>query len=841
MDKSIIQPLSNPNANENAKRLYSYLKDCYGEKIITSQQESVWRGYTEMEIDFIEEHTGKLPAMRGLDFIDDAYLPVVKRAKQWHDMGVIVTICWHTGINGKGYRESQEDIPDFEKLFTDGSEEQNAMLAVWDKAADALRRLQEQGVPVLWRPFHEFDGGWFWWGKGGPEAFIRLWRMMYDRFTNKFGLNNLIWALGYSGQVKEGWYVGDEYCDIVGSDAYDGSTNRIGWERLMKITGGKKILAFHECGNLPEIESFDRDGCLWSWFMIWHTKYLTENNKDVLKEVYNSDIAITLDKLPKGEVKVKEQRIFVNQAGYFINDLKKAVLNFEAEEFIVENVAHDPIFKGKCTHFGCDRLSGDDVYIADFSSLLGEGKYRVRVGNVYSDTFMISDSSCDKLYHDIMKAYYYLRCGMKLEEKHAGKFTHEACHLGIASEWFDRSVKKDVSGGWHDAGDYGRYVTPGAVAVAHLLYSYILYPKAAGSLYLNIPETANSIYPDFLAECKYELDWLLKMQKDDGSVYHKATTAHHAGFVMPERDRAEMFLLPVSTMATADFAAITALASRVYKEFDQEYADKLLEASKLSAKWLEENPEFIGFDNPDGCGTGVYGEGGDGDNRFWAFAELYCTTGDSHYHDLMTSFMVYDFSRTELGVGAVGGLGALAYLTAGGVSKNERFVKAFKEMYLNQARRLRWMTTRNGYSCAMDERSFGWGSNMGLMKNAMIFAIADTVCGEHSYRDAAKAQLDILMGVNPLGVSYVTGNGEHAYNDPHLRPAFADRIEECIPGMVAGGPNSHPVERAAKRLIPEGTPPMRCYVDNMDFYSINEITIYWNSPAAFVLAYLTDI
>ena len=122
---------------------------------------------------------------------------------------------------------------------------------------------------------------------------------MYDRYTNKFGLTNLIWVLGYSGDVRSGWYVGDDYCDIIGSDTYDNSTNKKAWKKLEKITTAEKPMAFHECGNVPSVNDFEKDGCIWSWFMIWHTDYIKNNDAKNLKEVYNSDLVITLDELPK--------------------------------------------------------------------------------------------------------------------------------------------------------------------------------------------------------------------------------------------------------------------------------------------------------------------------------------------------------------------------------------------------------------------------------------------------------------------------------------------------------------------------------------------------------------
>lgn len=297
-DESSRFTLSNPNADEGAKRTYAYIGENFEKVMISCQQESTWMSSPDYEMNYIERVTGKLPAMRGLDFMNDDFDGVVQRSNKWHDKGGIVTICWHTGINGKGYQESLNDRPNFDKLLTEGTDEYNNMIANWDKAARALQELRDAGVTVLWRPFHEFDGEWFWWGKGGAENFKKLWIMMYERFTNEFDLTNLIWVLGYSGDVKSGWYPGDEYCDIIGSDTYDNSINRKGW-RLLNRVSENKPLAFHECGNIPSVEEFEENEVMWSWFMIWHTDHIKNNDKDNLKSVYNHEKVITLDELPK--------------------------------------------------------------------------------------------------------------------------------------------------------------------------------------------------------------------------------------------------------------------------------------------------------------------------------------------------------------------------------------------------------------------------------------------------------------------------------------------------------------------------------------------------------------
>lgn len=284
--------------NGITKQVFLWLKKNYGKKMLTGQQETPCRGRHEEETEYVKQITGHYPALRGLDYIHDDFEGVNQRALDWWRQGGLVTICWHCGVNGGGYQDSQKEEPDFERLLTPGTPEQTKMLESWDRAANALLLLQKEGVPVLWRPFHEFDGGWFWWGKGGAKAFKTLWRMMYKRFTEKFGLRNLIWVLGYSHIMKTGWNPGGKYWDITGSDVYDGTTHKKAWRKfwLQRLKG--RMLAFHECGNLPKPEDFRRDRCLWMWFMVWHSNFIRENDRENLIAVYTHPDMITREMLP---------------------------------------------------------------------------------------------------------------------------------------------------------------------------------------------------------------------------------------------------------------------------------------------------------------------------------------------------------------------------------------------------------------------------------------------------------------------------------------------------------------------------------------------------------------
>ena len=535
--------------------------------------------------------------------------------------------------------------------------------------------------------------------------------------------------------------------------------------------------------------------------------------------------------------------IYVNQAGYLPYGAKIAAFAFPAKQFSLIDERGQVRYSGEVTCFGRDECSGDTVYNADFSDFSETGRYIVCAEGKYSPLFDISPNAYRDVFEKTEKAFYFLRCGCALEPQYAGAFTHGKCHTGKALICGDNGEKPEenaetaeVSSGWHDAGDYGRYSTAASCTLGHLLYAYKLFPTAFKNQNLNIPESGGAM-PDILAECRYELEWLLKMQRPDGGVYHKLTTAHHAPFVMPEEDKAQLYLLPVSSSATADFCAVCALASGVYREYDSTFSDKLMSAAEKACNKIIEDRSFKGFENPDWCGTGSYGEGDDSDNRFWAFAEMFAATGEEKYHEEMKKALEKDFFRVGFYCGAVGGFGALSYILSDREIKDNALCEQLRQEFFSAAKHQAELSDGSGYGAAMTVRNYNWGSNMCLSVSAMTFVIADYLKGERSYEKYALRQLDCLMGANPLGISYITGVGEFSCRNPHYRPAFADVIEEPIPGMVSGGPNKNLDDEAARQVIPAGTPPMKCYADITPSYSTNEIAIYWNSPVVFALAY----
>ena len=296
--------LSNENAIPAARKVYAYLQETWGSACLTGQMESTWMGSPDYEMNFIEKHTGKLPAIRGLDFIHNDFKGVVRRSIQWWEQGGIPHICWHTGSDfASGYNESKDHNLDWDKALTPGTAEYAKLLKAMDRAVPYLQQLEDAGVPVLWRPFHELDGGWFWWSKGGSESFVKLWQLMYSRYTDYWGLDNLIWLLGYSGNGGNmaAWYPGDDYVDLIGADSYTAGANGRLYAEVAAIAPEGMPIVFHECGSIPTQAQMTEDSAPWLMFMVWHTDFLTDgeyNSPKTLQSIYQSDYFITLDELP---------------------------------------------------------------------------------------------------------------------------------------------------------------------------------------------------------------------------------------------------------------------------------------------------------------------------------------------------------------------------------------------------------------------------------------------------------------------------------------------------------------------------------------------------------------
>jgi len=299
--------LSDPRASAEAGALYRYIWSIYGTKTLTGQQEQNFTpAGARVELDYIKTVTGRQPALLGLDYIEPKdQVAVNERATAWHRSGGIVSLCWHWGAPdiGTGYENSKKDF-DVAHALVAGTPQNVAMMAQMAHVADLLTVLRDRRIPVLWRPFHEFGGDWFWWGKHGPQAFKALWRTMYDFFVVDRRLHNLIWVLGWAGQnIDPAYYPGRDCVDVAGADIYvDDHGNQAGlFAQVKRIVGDTVPICLHENGPIPDPATLGPEAD-WAWFMTWHTRWLQDPRQNApasLREYYRSDRYVTKDELPK--------------------------------------------------------------------------------------------------------------------------------------------------------------------------------------------------------------------------------------------------------------------------------------------------------------------------------------------------------------------------------------------------------------------------------------------------------------------------------------------------------------------------------------------------------------
>lgn len=541
--------------------------------------------------------------------------------------------------------------------------------------------------------------------------------------------------------------------------------------------------------------------------------------------------------------------IHVNQVGYMKEGKKLAILaNCGGHFAVVDSSTDNVVYEGESflaaeDGYGIgamDEASGDIVSCCDFSSVVEVGEYYVELkGEGRSFSFRIMDGVYKVVKEALLKGLFYQRCGLELVERYAGPWAHSVCHTELASLYASPKIKLEVSGGWHDAGDYGRYVTAGAVSVADILLSYELF-GATYSDDIGIPESGNGV-PDALDEARVELAWLMKVQnKENGGVYHKVTTKQFCGMIMPEEEQAELFILPESAVATGDFAAVMSMASRVYRKYDDIFATTMLIAAKEAWMWLEHNVDMPGFQNPQDVNTGEYGDPNSEDERFWAAVELYRTTGEEQYHNYIDQIVQTEVDKISFGWGKVGGYASFSYVRMVEQQEqigNKDLAVLLKEELLKQAEEYVLFARKDGYQVAILPKQYRWGSNMGIMNSAQLLILAHLLTGKEEYYQVAVNQLHYILGRNPMGVCYITGIGKNTVNSIHHRPSAADGVKSAVPGLLSGGPNWGLNDEVARNSIKPGTAPAKCFIDHVESYSTNEIAIYWNTPALFVAAY----
>jgi endoglucanase len=590
-------------------------------------------------------------------------------------------------------------------------------------------------------------------------------------------------------------------------------------------------------------------------------------------------------------------RVRVNQVGYLPRGPKNATLVTDATTALpwqLKNAAGRVVATGNTTPRGVDPTAGLNVHTVDFSRFTRAGSgYTLVADGETSFPFDIASTVYTPLRKDSKTFFYTNRSGIAISDAIAPGYGRAAGHVGVAPNTGDTSVpcqnttdstlhygepwtcdyRLDVSGGWYDAGDHGKYVVNGGISVAQLMQEYernqharSANHRALGDGTLRVPETGNRV-PDILDEARWELSWMLSMQVPakspkqlvdgqlvdlSGMVHHKVADKDWTGLPLdPAADPQVRELHRPSTAATLNLAAAAAQGARLFQRYDRHFAKQLLSAARTAYRAAQAHPTIYapndGANDPS-PGSGPYNDDDVTDEFYWAATELYLTTGERSYrHDVLHSPLNTGDVFTPGGFdwGHVAPLARLDLATVPNALPGRRAIRhsvlRAASTYLDDQRAQPF-----GQAYAPTDGNYAWGSNSQILNNMQVIGTAYDISGRSRYLDGVLRSMDYVMGRNALNQSYVTGYGDKFSQNQHSR-MYSHELNPALPhppaGTVAGGPNSTTAstgDPVATPLFKNGCAAQFCYIDDIGSWSTNEITINWNAPLSWVASFLAD-
>jgi endoglucanase len=512
----------------------------------------------------------------------------------------------------------------------------------------------------------------------------------------------------------------------------------------------------------------------------------------------------------------------LNSLGFLPDGPKVASVTGDASGFVVrETSSGRDVFAGALSAPRFQADVNETVRVADFSAFTLPGEYVLETSEgARSEPFSIAAAVYQPAFITVTRGFYLWRCGTAVSGTHRSRlFAHAACHLedGFLDYQGKPGERRDGTGGWHDAGDYGKYTVNAGITLGVMFMAWDHFPESLRALDLGLPRTAPG-YPDFLQELKWETDWLLKMQYPDGSgrVAHKLTAKVFEPFCLPEDDRQKRYFTDWSTEAVASFVAMMAQASRHFAPYDPVYAARLLEAARVSYRFLRDTPPRR-FEQGE-FKTGAY-QSDDADDRLWAAAELWESTGEDGFRkdfeahvDVAGATVEADWDWRD-----VSNLGVFQYVLSKRAGRNPDVVARLQRSIVAVADEIAAQAERDVYARPLVR--YYWGANGTVARQVVNLQVADRIAPNPKYRAAALAAVDHLLGRNVYGRSYLTGVGHDPARFPHDRRSGADREPEPWPGYLVGGGHT-----------------ATGWIDREEDYRTNEIAINWQGALVYALA-----
>jgi len=571
--------------------------------------------------------------------------------------------------------------------------------------------------------------------------------------------------------------------------------------------------------------------------------------------------------------------IDVNQLGFEPGDTKRAILRAGAEVSAWELLDNNGqvVLRGRTEPYGEDASSGLTVQRIDFSAFRTPGTYLLRTVVGASRSFQIRPNLYRPLARDALAFFYHQRAGTPIEARIVGAkwarpagHPHETatCFAGKderGTEWAGCPYSLDVTGGWYDAGDHGKYVVNGGIALWTLLNAY--------ERNLRTLPTGPNGAPSLLDEARYEMDFLLRMQVPQGGRLRvpvgkpvpapgkPAWEASPAPFAEidaggmahqkvadrwwtalptpPHKDDRERLLYPPTTAATLNLAATAAQCARIWQTLDRAFAARCLAAAERAFAAARRNPEVYATNSF--TGSGGYGDAQLSDEFYWAAAELFVTTGKAEYEKALAASPHFREAPGEPGWPQVATLGTITLATR--PSKlAEADVKRLRTALAATADRFLADEAGNGYRIPYLAKDYPWGSNGALLNRAMVLGVASDLTHDPKYRAGVIDAVDYILGRNPMHVSYVSGYGSWSMQHPHHRfwaPSLDAALPGPPPGVLSGGPNSTAMVDPVALQMKGKCAPQTCWSDDVRAYALNEVAINWNAPLVWVSAWLS--
>ncbi|WP_221074980.1 glycoside hydrolase family 9 protein [Agarivorans aestuarii] len=592
----------------------------------------------------------------------------------------------------------------------------------------------------------------------------------------------------------------------------------------------------------------------------------------------------------------KIPNIRLNQIGFYPKAEKIAVISSEEQQprvWRVKDAEGNHLLTGKTKVFGMNAASGETVHQADFSALTTKHDNLVLdVDGQTSHPFKIADDIYRELKHDALAYFYQNRSGVEIKQEFVQRpnLARPAGHAPDVVSCFDKTDDKgnkwpgcdfdmDLTGGWYDAGDHGKYVVNGGISTWTLmnLYERSQFIDGADEPFADgkqpMPEAGNGVN-DLLDEARWNMEFMLAMQIPEGSkvsvpvgnqqenvrslklteidasgmAFHKVADEKWTGMPLPpHKDTQKRHVGQSSTAATLNLAATAAQCARIWKDIDADFSAQCLTAANRAWQAANKHPEVYAYDNF--TGSGPYGDTDLADEFYWAAAELFITTGEPRYLEAAKASPV--FLAAPVGdETAKGDLFWQDLSSAGTLSL--ALVPSKLDQATRDKARAKIIATADAYSAHMAKEGYHipysveqypWGSNSNLVNRGIFLSYATDYSGDSKYMQTLAHALDYILGRNPLDQSYITGYGSNPLKNPHHR-FWAHQADanspKPAPGALSGGPNSISFSDPVAAGLKGNCIGQTCFADEIGAWTLNEITINWNAPLVWVTTVLDE-